>query len=119
MAMRNGMNSMRGITLERSGMIGRAEEYAAIVHVAHQVVNEQSPQVVTIIGNPGAGKSRLVTEVLAGLAHELPDLRVFGGVCRPESGIQSALARILRSRLALSDGSDAMTQAAQMRARVT
>jgi predicted ATPase len=65
------------------------------------------------------GKSRLVREAIADLAERMPSVRAYRGGCRAESGVQGALAKILRARLGLSEGQDALTQSLEMKSRVT
>ena len=43
--------------------VGRERESALLARVVRRVVQERSPQFVTIIGEPGVGKSRLVSEL--------------------------------------------------------
>jgi tetratricopeptide (TPR) repeat protein len=108
-----------GPALGRAPLIGRVTERETIVAAVLRAVREGRPQLVTVIGNAGVGKTRLVTETIADLAERVPDLRAFRGGCRAESGVQGALAKVLRARLGLSEGQDALTQSAEMRARVT
>jgi tetratricopeptide (TPR) repeat protein len=105
--------------LGKPPLIGRIEERETIFSAASRAIAESRPQVVTIIGSSGVGKTRLVNEALADLRERIPDLRAFVGACRAGSGVQAALAKILRTRLGLAEGSDAATQSAEMRARVT
>ena len=53
--------------------VGRAEELAALRSALGRTVRERAVQLVTITGEPGVGKSRLVRE-LAGVADEAPEL---------------------------------------------
>jgi tetratricopeptide (TPR) repeat protein len=83
-----------------------------------RAIRESRCQVVTVIGEAGVGKTRLVTEVLADLAEHFPDLRAYRGVARPESGLHSAIARILRERFELREGAEALVQANEVCAQV-
>lgn len=108
-----------GAPLGRAPLIGRVEERETIYRAVRRAADESKPCLVTVVGNPGVGKSRLVTETLADLRERMPDLRAFRGACRSESGVQGALAKILRTRLGISEGTDAVTQSIEMRSRVT
>jgi len=73
---------------------------------------------VTLIGNPGVGRTRLVGEVIADLAVKHPELRVYRGAARADQGVQAAVARILRARFGIVEGSDAHAQANEVAAQV-
>ncbi len=99
------------LPIGRPPLIGRVQEREAITTAVSRAIAEARPQVVTVIGNAGVGKSRLVTEVIADLAEHYPDLRAYRGVARPETGLHPAIARILRERFQVREGSDALSQA--------
>lgn len=110
--------SMELLPIGRPPMIGRLVERGAIVDAVTRSIEGSRCEVVTVIGNPGVGKSRLVSEVIADLAERQPTLRVFRGAARANSGIQPAIARILRARFGLHEGSDAHAQANEVCAQV-
>jgi tetratricopeptide (TPR) repeat protein len=110
--------SMELLPIGRPPMIGRLVERGAIVDAVTRSIEGSRCEVVTVIGNPGVGKSRLVSEVIADLAERQPTLRVFRGAARANSGIQPAIARILRTRFGLHEGSDAHAQANEVCAQV-
>ena len=60
--------------------VGRVEELAALRAACAQAVEERVPQLCTIVGPPGIGKSRIVREFLAG---ERGRARVVIGRCLP------------------------------------
>jgi class 3 adenylate cyclase/tetratricopeptide (TPR) repeat protein len=62
-----------------SPLVGREEELALLRLIASRVQREQVPQLVTIFGNAGVGKSRLLDELCAGLE----SARVVTGACVP------------------------------------
>src|SRR5262249_60165559 len=45
-------------------LVGRAAELSALVDALDRVVERHSPELVTVVGEPGIGKSRLVSELL-------------------------------------------------------
>ncbi|MGH2452974.1 MAG: adenylate/guanylate cyclase domain-containing protein [bacterium] len=49
----------------RAPMIGREEEVALLNGVIHRVIREGRPYLVTILGEPGVGKTRLFQEISA------------------------------------------------------
>ncbi len=60
--------------------VGRGEELAALRAACVQAVEERVPQLCTIVGPPGIGKSRIVREFLGG---ERGRARVLVGRCLP------------------------------------
>lgn len=60
-------------------MIGREEEIVVLGALTTRVERERAPQLVTIYGHAGVGKSRLLTEFVA----RLPDAHVLVGRCLP------------------------------------
>ena len=61
-------------------MVGRGDELAMLLATYTRAVETRSPQLVTILGLPGIGKSRLAHELLEGVASEA---RVLVGRCLP------------------------------------
>ena len=80
-------------------LIGREHELALLRDLFRRVLGERSPQLVTLSGEPGVGKSRLVRE-FRGFVDDLPDLVYWRqGRCLPYGeGITFwALAEIVKS----------------------
>jgi class 3 adenylate cyclase/tetratricopeptide (TPR) repeat protein len=65
------------------GLVGRERELAQLHDAFERVRTDRTAHLVTVIGSPGVGKSRLVTESMTGLAERARLLRVQG---RPEGG---------------------------------
>ncbi len=106
------------IPLGKAPFIGRISEREAIVQAVDRSIDEARCQAVTVIGNPGVGRSRLAGEVIADLAVRHPELRVYRGAARPEQGVQAAVTRILRTRFGIVEGTDAHAQANEVAAQV-
>ncbi len=106
------------MALSKAPLVGRTAERETVAAALQRAIESGKPQVVTVIGSRGIGKSRLVTEIVADLAATTPDVRVLRGQCRPESE-QGALAKMLRTRLGLTEGLDAEGQVELMRTRLT
>ena len=64
---------------QRAPLIGREDEISMLRLAAARVQREQEPQLITIFGQAGVGKSRLLVE----LAGELDGARVVVGRCVP------------------------------------
>jgi class 3 adenylate cyclase len=58
-------------------LVGRDEEIAVLTALAARVEREQTPQLVTILGPAGVGKSRLLAELVG----RLPQARLLRGRC--------------------------------------
>src|SRR5581483_4839087 len=85
--------------------VGRAEESAMLRAAFRRAVAEPSVQLVTITGEPGVGKSRLIAE-LAGYLDEVPEIiRWRLGRCPPygDGGSFWALSEIVKAETNLLD----------------
>ena len=69
----------RGMAGLTAPLVGRDEELAILTAVAGRVERERTPQLATLFGAAGVGKSRLLAE----LVDRLPDARVIRGRCLP------------------------------------
>jgi DNA-binding SARP family transcriptional activator/class 3 adenylate cyclase len=76
----------RGVDLvrePRTPLVGRERELDLLVSVLARVVGERSPQLVTLVGVPGIGKSRLVFELAKTLEQEREQMTWRQGRCLP------------------------------------
>ncbi len=69
----------RGLDGFGAPLVGRDAELAVLAALAGRVRRERAPQLVTLYGNAGVGKSRLVEEFV----QQLPEARVLVGRCLP------------------------------------
>jgi class 3 adenylate cyclase/tetratricopeptide (TPR) repeat protein len=69
----------RGMAGLTAPLVGRDEELAILTAVAGRVEREATPQLVTLFGAAGVGKSRLLAE----LVERIPDARIISGRCLP------------------------------------
>ncbi|TWJ25193.1 putative ATPase [Micromonospora endolithica] len=65
-----------------SGFVGRRTELALLVGTMQRVVDSGTGHLVTVLGEPGIGKSRLISELLADLPPGVET--VWTARCRPE-----------------------------------
>lgn len=100
-------------------MVGRTAERNAVLEVLRRSVADSRPQLLTVLGSAGIGKSRLLLELLEELPKAVPETRMLVNTVRPGGTVRDALARILRTRLGIAESADAFTQAQQLRARIT
>lgn len=96
-------NGVRGV---RSVMVGRASQLAALREAVSKATDFAAPQLVTIVGNQGTGKSRLIAELAHVLRETTPRIRCFLGRARKverasDRGI--AIGSLLRDRFGLGD----------------
>jgi DNA-binding CsgD family transcriptional regulator len=77
--------------------VGREGELAAALDLAQGMVRGRGPVVALVIGEPGSGKSRLLTEACSRIT--LPERILLAGYA-PEATIPLAMARGLLERLA-------------------
>jgi tetratricopeptide (TPR) repeat protein len=85
-------------------MVGRTEELADLWDGLQNVIGERKPRMVTLIGNPGIGKTRILTEFLGKAREDVEGLKILRGICRPEGRAYHVFTRILRSRFGIFEG---------------
>jgi tetratricopeptide (TPR) repeat protein len=86
--------------------VGRAEHLATLSEVVARAIDFQAPQLVTVVGNQGTGKTRLINELVPLLAQSRDrPCRVFHGHAERDRDGQpvrhAALASLLRDRFEL------------------
>ncbi|HWD44251.1 MAG TPA: adenylate/guanylate cyclase domain-containing protein [Actinomycetota bacterium] len=97
-------------------LVGRDQELATLQRCYRKAFGEQSVQLVTILGEPGVGKSRLVRE-LAGFADAQPELVAWRrGHCLPygEAGGFWALGEIIKAQAGILESDDPGEGAAKL-----
>lgn len=116
--MTDGPTSLFGVSDLRAPLLGRDQELAVLQRAADAARDDQSPRVVSIVGAPGLGKSRILHEFLLELrvaGGRAP--RVFRGTARGQLSY-GVFARLFRSRFGLVEGMDVEAAKAQVRAQV-
>jgi tetratricopeptide (TPR) repeat protein len=94
------------VRMVKSPLVGRADHLATLSDVVARAIDFQAPQLVTVVGNQGTGKTRLIAELVPLLAQsrERP-CRVFHGHAERDREGQpvrhAALASLLRDRFEL------------------
>ena len=86
-------------------LIGREEEATLLASLVERVEREGRPHLVTVIGQAGVGKSRLLRELMSGLAESDEPPTIRRGQCPPYgSGIAYwALAEVLNDEFEIRD----------------
>jgi class 3 adenylate cyclase len=86
-------------------LIGRGDETSMLVSLIERVEREGSPHLVTVVGQAGVGKSRLLREIVSTLAESESPPAIRQGQCPPYgSGIAYwALAEVIRAEFEILD----------------
>ena len=89
--------SLRGV---RSKLVGRDAQLSAMRQVATRAATQKEPQLITVVGNQGTGKSRLTDELVQSLPGTTMVYR-----CRVVADAPpfSMIARLLRDRFAIAE----------------
>jgi class 3 adenylate cyclase len=101
-------------------LVGRERELSLLLNTLMRVQDERSPQLITLVGVPGIGKSRLVHELFAAVDAS-PELVYWRqGRCLPygEGVAFSALGEILKAHAGILDGEAEERAAEKLRAVV-
>jgi class 3 adenylate cyclase len=95
----------RGIPGLRAPLVGRAQELALLKTVFERSATERRPNLVTIYGDPGVGKSRLTNEFIDWAERQIPSPTVVHGRCLPygDGVTYWPLAEILKSFAGIRD----------------
>ncbi len=101
----------RGIPGLGSSFVGREEELATLTRAYESAVAEGRPRLVTILGDPGLGKTRLVREFWQQLDEADPEPLKRTGRCLSygQGTAYWALAEVLREHLGILESDSAET----------
>jgi tetratricopeptide (TPR) repeat protein len=93
------------VRVTRSPLVGRKRQLATLSDVVARAIDFQAPQLVTVVGNQGTGKTRLIHELTPLLANRAPPVRVFHGIAERDAEghpvRHAALTSLLRDRFEL------------------
>ena len=95
----------RGVGGLRRSFVGRDEQLVQLAAAYRRAVERSHPVLVTIVGDPGVGKTRLVRELWEQLEHERPEPMRRTGRCLPYGqGITYwPLGEMLKEHLAIRE----------------
>lgn len=95
------------VRVVRSPIVGRESKLSQLADIVTRAIDFQAPQLVTVVGNQGTGKTRLINELITRLAAD-PDrsrLRVFHGAAERDAQgkpvPRAAVKSLLRDRFEL------------------
>ena len=100
--------------------VGRDDELELLKHAFARAAREPSVQLVTLLGEPGVGKSRLIRELFA-YTDDLPELIVWRhGRCLPygEGVTFWAVGEIVKAQAGILESDDARTARAKLAATI-
>jgi pentatricopeptide repeat protein len=105
-------------------MLGRDAQLEALDAILKRAVEYQAPQLITVVGTQGVGKTRLVAEWLArvGARHSAGTVgrpRVYRGRAQRNAGSYSLVSRLLRDRFGIVEGDDDARRLERVRTQLT
>jgi tetratricopeptide (TPR) repeat protein len=103
------------VRVVRSPLVGRDDRLAALHDVITRAVDFHSPQLVTVVGNQGTGKTRLINELIQQIQSNNPhNYRVYHGTAERDATQTpvrlAALTSLLRDRFELTPDPDDVTR---------
>jgi class 3 adenylate cyclase/tetratricopeptide (TPR) repeat protein len=116
-----GLRSRYGVAVEEEAptpLVGRANELAVVTDAFDRAAARRSPQLVTVVGEPGVGKSRLVRELRA-VIDDRPDLTWWRqGRCLPygEGVTFWAIGEVVKAQAGILDSEPRDAAIAKLRA---
>jgi class 3 adenylate cyclase/tetratricopeptide (TPR) repeat protein len=92
-----------------AALVGRKREVALLEDALGRVLQERSPQLVTLVGVPGIGKSRLVLELFEAIERHPELISWRQGRCLPygEGVTFWALCEMVKAQVGILEGDDA------------
>ncbi|PIE06349.1 MAG: hypothetical protein CSA75_00005 [Sorangium cellulosum] len=103
----------------RAPLVGRVGDMRELDQALQAVLDKSKSQIVTVLGAPGVGKSRLVHDFLSKIQkHRGSGLRTYRGSARDAQDSYAVFARILRARFGLVEGIDEVAAQQQVRNQV-
>ena len=111
----------RGAGRAQTPLIGREEEAGLLMSLVERVEREERPHLVTVIGQAGVGKSRLLRELMTNLSESDDPPTIRRGQCPPYgAGIAYwALAEVLNDEFEIRDTDAPEAAWEKLRAGVT
>ncbi len=107
-------------TRRQAPLIGRQDELAALEMQFGRVLRAGAPRMVTVLGEAGVGKSRLLRELERALGARTPPVSVRTGRCLPfgSSVVYWPIREMLRADCAIEDGDPADLAWSKLSARL-
>ncbi|MCG8422177.1 MAG: tetratricopeptide repeat protein [Proteobacteria bacterium] len=90
-----------------SELVGRDSELSRMSGLLKRAMDTRTPQFVTVVGNQGTGKSRLIAELVKGCVHW--PIRAYHGSAIEDGPRYGAITSLLCDRFAISETDDSDT----------
>jgi tetratricopeptide (TPR) repeat protein len=90
-------------TTSKKPLIGRTREIEDLEELLGKVIEGRTPAMVSVIGNNGIGKTRLLTEFLGWGRERYRDLRVYRGIAQERGRPYGVFSKILRTRFGIHE----------------
>jgi len=90
----------------RSRFVGRPRAMAALQELAARAFDQRQSGFAVVIGEPGMGKSRIISELAARVRVDHPTTRLFQGVADENAHAYGPVARALTVRFGIAAGED-------------
>lgn len=103
----------------RAPLVGRGAELAELDDALARALKNNEPQIVTIVGGAGVGKTRIVDELFARIGARERRVRTFRGASRQGGPAFEVVSRILRARFGMTETMDTDALRDRLRAQVT
>jgi tetratricopeptide (TPR) repeat protein len=105
-------------------LVGRDAILSQLDEIFQSAVTYQAPQLITLLGTQGVGKSRLLAEWLHRLVGRYPAgtpgrPRVYRGRASQGAGSYALINRLLRDRFHVAEGDDEKTREEKVRTQLT
>jgi tetratricopeptide (TPR) repeat protein len=105
----------------KTGFVDRSRELATVSQLFESTVGRRLPQLVSVIGEAGIGKSRFAAEFIGWLREHASAPRVLAGACREDEpgAVLGPLARLLRDRFEIREHDPAIDAQEKVRQKVS
>ena len=105
-------------------LVGREPQLQQLDAILERAIQYQAPQLITVVGTQGVGKTRLIAEwlgrVLARHSAGTPGRpRVYRGRAQKGAGSYSLINRLLRDRFGITDSDDEARRNERVRTQIT
>ncbi len=99
-------------------LVGRRAELSMLEDALADTLATRVPHVITVVGSPGVGKTRLVREFLADVRGRDESVAVHVSHCSEDEPPLGVIRRLLRARFGLTEGGDHAANEALLRQQV-
>lgn len=110
---------MSEIHLPAVPLVGRGPELRELEDALARAMSAREPQLVTLIGSPGIGKTRLLDELLVRLRERERRTRVYRAQARANAPAHGLVQRVLRQRFRIPENTPVAEAKQRLRDEVT